>query len=492
MSRHRSRAFVLSLGAALWTGAAAIAPSPAVAAGPTDLPGVHALESRVLAGLLKLALKEDARRQVWYLATRLLVADPKNDEAEAALKKWDTKDLELANPPSKGFKEKRDAGLRQVGDAYAQLVRDQQAKGAKPVDTFGLVERALAYGTKAADAAAALEGAGQVWCGTYGTQAKDDVKAAFGTLGDVLTWTPEYEDAYLRAKIPWPDARVFGLRDWRIVTAPTLAAAGKAATSVAAVEAHFVKSLGSIAKEANVKEDDPNWDLIVVPDVKTYDQLAEPLFHNDDPTRTSRLAASSGWLDGWRKRTLVSEKHRDVDWVAPEALLSGWLARILARRHLGTGGSGKIGRGAWILEGIGGVYEGFRAKGPEGGDLDFARCWRLAAAKALKDRGALIAWPKFLELDDLTAQDEAKEDVKLSFDGAPREAKKVEVVGAQATAYLAGLWTHEGDKGLKKLSALLIETFKRGRLPDVDKTCGWRPGTAADAAVKALDLAPAK
>ena len=491
MARSLLRALLLPLTVTAAIGAGGLGSSPVQAAGPTDLAGVRALEAKALLVLLKLAMKEDARRQAWYLATRILIADPKNDEAEAALKKWNPTELEQANPPSKGFREKRDASLRQVGDAYAQFVREMQTKGSKPADTYGLVERALAYGAKAPDAAQALETAGQAWCGTLGALPKADVQAAFGTLLDSLAWTPEYEDAYLRTRILWPDARVVGLRDWRILGS-TLEGIASATTLVAAVEAHFVKSLGSVTKDLNDKEDDPNWDLVVVPDVATYDKVAPLLFHYDDPQRTARVAAACGWSDAWRKRTLVSAKFRDVPWIASDSIVAGWIGRALAKRHLGPGGYGKIGRGAWLLDGIQGVYEGFKAKGPEGGDLDFTRCWRLAAARAVKARGALIPWPKFLELDADGADGEAKEDLKFAFDGAEREAKRVEVFTTQATAFVIGLWSHEGEKGLKKLAALIVDTFKRGRLPDVDKSFSWRPGTAVEAANQAIEPAPSK
>src|SRR5207247_58107 len=74
--------------------------------------------------------------------------------------------------------------------------------------------------------------------------------------------------------------------------------------------------------------------------------------------------------------------------------------------------------------------------------------------------------------------DEPRMDLKVTFDGAARDAKNVRVARAQATALVFALLRREGPKGAKKLADLIEDAFRRDRVPDLDKALGLPPGPA--------------
>ena len=170
----------------------------------------------------------------------------------------------------------------------------------------------------------------------------------------------------------------------------------------------------------------------------------------------------------------------------------GQASRVLVRRHIGAGAAGWLaGRGTWILEGVVGAYEGFVPAGAGGGDVDPAKCFRLYAAKALQAEGGWMPWAQAFELDRDAADRVPKVDLaKLKVAGIEHDAKQVAPLSAQATALVLGLWKVDPVKGPKRLATLLEETYKRDRLPDLDKTMGLGAGKAVEAATKALDLVP--
>src|SRR5262245_1471174 len=139
---------------------------------PGDPAALHAAEVKALLPLLRQAVHEKFDRQAWYLAWRITRAEAAQKEGLAALdaKKPDDLTADEVLEPSKPFVAKRDAALASVGDAYAQAARDALAAGKKPVEVEPLLERALAYGSKAPDLMAAVTDAGYSWAGTWGTQ----------------------------------------------------------------------------------------------------------------------------------------------------------------------------------------------------------------------------------------------------------------------------------------------------------------------------------
>ena len=80
-------------------------------------------------------------------------------------------------------------------------------------------------------------------------------------------------------------------------------------------------------------------------------------------------------------------------------------------------------------------------------------------------------------------------DIKITFGGAVREAKRVDVVAAQATAVVIGLMKAGRGKALKKFGKLVGDLYKRDSLPDIDKALGLKKGKAIAMAEVAMDAA---
>ena len=440
-----------------------------------------AVEAKLLLPILRTALKEDFRRQAWYVASRIVAADPKSGEAETALKQWKGVDLEEGREPSKAWLATRDVVFKKVGDAYAQFTREAQAGGGKATDTFAYVERALAYGSAAADAIAAMDSGGYAWHGTYGSVKKGALDAALGAFAPSVSFPPEHDDAVLKYRCVWPDAKVVEFGKTRLVSTLAPEDVWHTVAILAAEEAYFVKTFGSKAKEPPKDEDD-HTDLVVVPDADLYGRLGDAFLTQFSPAQRTEYDASSSWYMAWKRRLLMLVPPRDNAWIDRDATILGQGVRALVRRHLGAGASSWLsGRGSWFLDGFTGAFEGFVPKGTDGGDVDPAKCWRLAAMKELYDRAAFVPWKELFEMDRAKADAYAKRDVAFDFGGAKRDAKKVDVPAAQATALVLAIWQMDGGKGVKKLGAILDELYKRDRLPDLDKALGLAAGKLVDA-----------
>src|SRR5439155_13663437 len=106
-----------------------------------------------------------------------------------------------------------------------------------------------------------------------------------------------------------------------------------------------------------------------------------------------------------------------------------------------------------------------------------------------KARAGLRRWDDLLSIIAAKLTDEPRMDLKVTFDGAARDAKNVRVARAQATALVFALLRREGPKGAKKLADLIEDAFRRDRVPDLDKALGLRPGTAFKWADEAIDAA---
>ena len=148
-------------------------------------------EVKALLPLLRTAIKEDHRRQAWYVAWCIASAAHDHEEARAALTKWKETEILFGTAPTKAYVAKRDAVLKGEGDAYAQEARLLQGQGAKVVETFAVMERALSYGSHAADLLAALDASGHEWAGTWGAQTKDAVAQAVGPVRKSVVFLPE-------------------------------------------------------------------------------------------------------------------------------------------------------------------------------------------------------------------------------------------------------------------------------------------------------------
>jgi hypothetical protein len=456
---------------------------------------LRAAEVKALVPVLRAAVKEDHRRQAWYLAWRISAAQADHEEARLAMQKWRENERLVGTTPAKAFLTKRDAALRSLGDGYAQLARVMQGEGAKTVDTFFALERALAYGSKAADLLAALDAAGYEWAGSWGTQTKEAMQPVFGAIRRPVSFPPEWDSALLAARaIGWGDARVISVSGRRIVMQGDIPAAGRRATLVTAMEAFLISKMGSTWKESKVERDEADLPtFFVCPDADLYARLAEGFAGPDGFPEADKadLAKSSGWPSWWVDRVVLTEKHRDASFTGVDANFCGWLGQSLARRHLAVVGGRLTGRGCWIVDALGGLFEGFQAKGPTDGTIDPARIRHLAVARGLKAKGALLPWDELLEVDREAQRNRTRQEVKIRYGGEDLVAKEVDVVVAQGTALAYAIWTSPDGKGPKRLANLVAETLRRDRMPDLDKSLGI-PKARVEKEADAFLSAPAK
>ena len=465
---------------------ACLAPSPARAEPPKSLEDLHAAEAKALLPLLRAAVKEDFRRQALALAMRIQAADPDNAEAANVIRLPLPTGRQDGRVPTKPFLQKRDQVLGGLATPYAALAK-ATAAGGKAADAVPLLERALAYDDASSEAHQQLELAGRRYAGAWGSLEKPAFEEAFGGVGNAVSFPSEMDDDVWKVRMAWPESKAVAWRRWRLHTTLPLAEVGPLVRALSAQETTFVATFGTHVKPA--KEEEPPTDLVLVPDAKVYEKLVDLLVWDRDRDKAKQAGC---WYEAWGRRLLVLTPTVDNPWVGTQAQVLGQAARVLVRRHLGTGASGGIsGRGTWVLEGIVGAYEGFVPSGADAGDVDPARCWRLCAAKALHADGAWMPWAQAFELDRDAADRVPKVDLaKLKVGGTEHDAKQVAPLSAQATALVVGLWKAEAAKGPKRLATLLEEIYKRDRLPDLDKTLGTGAGKAIEAATKALDLVP--
>ena len=471
----------LALGVARGSARAADAPTTPV------LPEAAA-ETKALVTLLRSAVKEDFRRQAWWLAGRLLDLQPRMREAEDVRAGWNPVDLSLGRRPTRTWEKQRDAALGKVGDAWAQRAREDRAKGASAAATLPALERALVYGTKAADATTSLAEAGKVWCGTFGAQDRSAVEKALGDRVEGVTWEAEREEDVLEVRALWPEARAARVGDWRVFSTGDLESTGHVLVLLAAQEQDFIVRFGSHAKPPKDPDEDSATDLVLAPDAKAYDRLVPICLFPQGARPDVRWEGSSGYGAGGR-RMVVLATDRDNPWTGADANLLVWAARGLVKRHLAPDASGRLsGRGAWIVDGLAALYAGFH-RGEATWDLDPSRSWHVAAARALKDRW--IPWPRLVEMDRNAVELEPRVDVEIEVGGAKQKGVKVDLVLAQAAALAAGLARADEKHGggWDRLAALVGETYKRDRLPDLDKALGGKAKHVFAAALEAADAA---
>lgn len=450
---------------------------------------LHASETKTLLPILRAAMKADLRRQAWYVATRILAASPGDAEADAALRKWAPTDLQDGEIPLKSFVEKRDAAFRRVGDEYWSAGQALLSAKAKDTETWPLLERGYAYGSRNGDFVASIQQNGQVWCGTWGTQ-DQKLLDALGAAKAQLEFPPEWDDGYLRVRCAWPDAKILKIGTTRLVVGLGAAEAMRWAATLSALEASFLATFGSRTKP----ERDPEVEarrhptIVVVPDAAAYDRLVEPLFVNRW-VELKDVAGTSRYFSRGTRIGLAIAGVRDNPWVRADANVLGLAVAELARHHLAVTGGGRLeGPGGWVLlEGLSGVYEGFVPKGALDGAVDPEKVWKMAVAKAAKGEGRLMPWAEFVEFSSLKREEEAKSDLKVTVGGAPKDAKGVSVSAAQATALVWSLVRRDAEKKSRKLADLLEDAFKRDRMPDLDKLLAAKPGSLFKAADDAID-----
>lgn len=490
-------------------------PSAGHAGPPVDpqavVDAVHALEGKALLPVLRAAVKSDHRRQAWWLAGRLLAVLPKSDEATTALKAFTPEQLQEGEAPSRAFVAQRDAALKKVGAAYAKAAREVTASGAPAEAAWPLVERALALGNDDADVVQAAATAGETFCGGFGMVKTLDVEEWLGTTPTPVLWMSDWDDASLRVRVVWPDAKVARIGVLRVAVGGTPNEALPRLALLSAVDATFVRMFGSLAKE----EKDPEraaetWStLVLATEPAVFEKVAKAVTTSGG--RRARPAESpegaSSWLEPWRRIAVVLREHRDNAWVPPDALACGMAAYLLARHHLvaPVGGS-PFDSGTWaLLTGLRGLFEG-AARSSQGRaavvSLGSCASWRVAVARAARDRGTFHAWPSLLAMSGTEVAELPLVDFGVSYRGASQEARRVTIASAQATALVATLVLRDTekadgkpdskpdtkpDRGARRFAGLLSDVAKRGAAPDLDKAVGARPGTVARWVDEVLD-----
>ena len=443
-------------------------------------------EVKVLQGLLRGALKADYRRQAWYLADRILASQPDHEEATQVLERWEPAELLQGQEPKAKWIKKRDKTLRNLGDAYFHFGETLEAAGVDPVEYYPINERAHAYGSQAGNLLTALRQSGYVWVGTYTTQTEEMVQKLLGDVSHEVTFPEEFDDGYLRMRVYWPDCKCVVWGDWRLVTDHKVEEALRLVRMLAKAEGWMRKHMGGKSKKRK-RKDEPLTDLLVFSEVNKFDKIGADLVREED---REKFIKRSGWVDRWRNRVLVSWRRRDNPWTGDDDTMLGYAAQAMARKYLSGGAGGSVqGRGAWLLSGIRGAFEGFELDEDGKGTINPDACWRLGVARALRDEDALMDWSELFELTLDKAEAIERHDVKIEFAESQREAKNVDVVAAQATALVVGVLKADKGKGAKKLGKLVGDLFKRDSLPAVDKTLGWKKGRAVAEANRAMDAA---
>jgi hypothetical protein len=440
-------------------------------------------EKKQLESLLDIALKKDYRRQAWYFAQRLTAVDPMHDKAMEVLDRWTGAELVGGKAPSKPFVKKRDGMLRGLGDQYFHFGEMLEASGMDPEKYYPINVRAHAYGSKAGNLLTALRQADYVWLGTFGPQPRAEIEKCLQAPLPEFAFPEEFEDPYLQAKALWPEARGAQWQAWRLLTDHDYKETLRLLGILSHAEAWMARYMGSRAR----RKIDRVTNLLVFGEWQKYDKVGADMIREED---RERFEDTSGWHDLAHGRLLVCWRHRFNGWLGDDDLMLGHAAKVMARRHFARGaGGGVSGRGAWLLEGLRGAFEGFRLNQDGKGEIDPGSCWRLSVARALRSEKKLVPWDDFLQMDRTAAEKVKRVDVQIKFGGAFRDAKQVDVVAAQATALVVGLMKAERGRGLKKLGALLGELIKKNSVGDIDKAMGLKPGRAAGLAEVAIDAA---
>lgn len=428
-------------------------------------------EVKALKPLLEQALKADYRRQAWYLADRIVAADPEDSLAVETLEKWDAGELQLGAPLKKAFVKKLANALRGVGDSYFSFGETLEAAGVDPIEYYPINLRAQSYGSQAGPLIASMQQGGYAWLGTYGHEEQATVDKLLGPeLAGSVHYPPEWDDGYLAFRASWPECRIVEWNGWRVVTDHKYDQALRALKRVADVERWIVKKLGK------GKRLDETVTVALFRDRAGYMKYGKDLVRKRyrDP-----LVLSTGlWIDTYY-RAFVADTDARNEWLGEFVTLQGMVARAMARtRYAKTEGARVTGRGEWILEGMRGVGESLRYTDEEKGAmaLDLKSSWRLAAARALRDAEAHVPWAEMLtatEKGRLAA--ERPESTRISLGGTIRDAKAVDKIAAQGAVFVLAVVQYQKKKGPKALTKMLVDLHKQGAIDEPWGYLKWKP-----------------
>lgn len=438
-----------------------------------------------IAKLMTMADDDGYRAQAFVLASRVLELDPRHEAAIRIAEAETPKRIDEGKAPDEKFVKKRDAELAAIGDDLAILSEKFQASGMQAENYYPLAVQALRHGARYG---ALLESLRQVqthWLGTWRDKPEADIMPHLGARLLQATWPLEWDDGVARVRARWPAAKAIDMGSVRIFTDLALPDAFALAKSVADLEDWLVTWLpkarkggkGAIALE-----------LLVFAKRETYDKIGAEWMQED---RVDRFKATPRWVSTWPQvRAFSSWEQPTRPFATGRATALGAAAAGLARARLGAGAHAK-GRGSWLFSGIAGVAEGHAMDEKGRGKLEPKQAWLLEAAAALRAEGRLLDWSVFLELDEEGAGQHGEVEIDATLAGSLRKAVRLDLVEAQATAFVAGILLADGGSEAR-FAKLLDEFGKRDRLPDVEKTLGWKKGRLVLEAEAAMDAVAGK
>ena len=438
-------------------------------------------EVKQLNRLLTEALDEDYRRQAVYFARRIVALEPDDKRAAATLAQWSgLAKFDTPAPKDKYFK-KLDGTMRKLGDAWFHFGEVLEAQGVDPEIYYPINIRALRYGSQAGPLVTSIRQAGQYWMSTFNHHPTKKVKEMLGSAMYELSFPPEWDDDFLKVNVHWPESQVAVLRQWRLITDGSHEKALKLLRALDELERYVLDRMGGKAP----KKGEPT-NVVVCTKGETYEALVKALL--SDRVQDQAMNTSA-YYSRWRQIALACWEHREnKKWIKGEALALGAAARAIARTHLAPKSRGSVrGKGAWLFDGLAGAFEALDWSDPGFTEINPRACWRLAAARALRDKQKLLDWDEFLALDAAKAEAVDRVSLTIKLKGRSREAKNTDVIAAQATAFVVGLMTADKKRGPKRVGKLIQDLIKRDSLPNVDKAMGWKKGRAVQEAERVLD-----
>lgn len=427
-------------------------------------------EAKTLKPLLQAAVKDDYRRQAWYLADRIIAANPDDQFAIEVLEKWSGDELMLGQPVKKAFTKKLQNTLKQIGDAYFNFGETLEGAGIDPIEYYPINVRAQAYGSVAGPLISSMKQGGYMWLGTYTHEEEKAVRAIMGEdLMPMIAFPPEWDDEYLKIRVQWPECKVVTIGTWRLITDHKYDMALKGARLLMDIEAWMIKRFGK------GKPSDEMTTVVMFRDKAAYLKFGPGLVrqrHKDN------LSADTGFYDDRYRRAILADVDSDNTFIGELQNLKGMAARALAKSRYSKGAGGRVtGRGEWLLQGMRGVGESLRYTDAEKGTMELAPeiNWRLSVARAARDSEQLIAWPIFMELSEKKRlKQERLESLDIHVNGTKYTATSVDLVTAQATAFALAVVLSDKKKGPKGYAKLLEELYKRDSLADPWTVIRWK------------------